>query len=86
VQLCPLYVRDQCARGSAYFCKAKPRQSDKAEYGVGIAFYSRYQPDGIKTAVKPQQSLFYNRATVVFDGQDRRRCDEDGESKRSQVC
>ena len=31
-------------------------------------------------------SLFNNRATGVFDGQDRRRRDEDGERKRSQVC
>jgi hypothetical protein len=39
----------------------------------------RFMPAGIKTAVTRKQSLFYNRATGVFDGQDRRRCDEDGE-------
>jgi hypothetical protein len=30
--------------------------------------------------------IFNNRATGVFDGQDRRRRDEDGERERSQVC
>jgi hypothetical protein len=29
---------------------------------------------------------FNNRATGVFDGQDRRRCDQNGERERSQVC
>jgi hypothetical protein len=40
---------------------------------------------GIKAAVWTGQ-IFNNRATGVFDGQDRRRRDEDGERERSQVC
>jgi hypothetical protein len=44
---------------------------------------------GIKAALRIGQ-VFYNRAhffvTGVFDGQDRRRRDEDGERERSQVC
>ena len=39
-----------------------------------------------KSCMVDQVSLFNNRATGVFDGQDRRRRDEDGERKRSQVC
>jgi hypothetical protein len=50
-----------------------------------LAQFGLPDASGIKAALSYGQP-FFNSATGVFDGQDRRRRDEDGERERSQVC
>jgi hypothetical protein len=62
-----------------------PRKLAISGQNGALAQFDSPDTSGTNTALRFQQP-FFNSATGVFDGQDRRRRDEDGERERGQVC